>query len=88
MKHLFASMLIVFALCCGGLAAAKESYCTQTWAKGDYKTFKEVQGELQGRLGAGKILRLSLCGPSNNRYFQVMILEPSGKVLVLNIAAR
>jgi hypothetical protein len=87
MKNLFASLLLVYAVCGGGPAAAKES-CAHTWAKGNYKTFKEVQGELQGRLGDGKIIRLSLCGAVNNRYFQVTILEPSGKVLVLNIAAR
>ncbi|MFZ1106752.1 MAG: hypothetical protein WAN43_00200 [Rhodomicrobium sp.] len=87
MKHHFAALLLVFAVCGGGLAAAKEP-CTRTWAKGEYKTFREVQGELQGRLGGGKILGLSLCGGANNRYFQVMILEPSGKVLVLTIAAR
>jgi hypothetical protein len=87
MKQLLLSLLLVFAVSGGSLAAAKEG-CAHTWAKGDYKTFKEVQDELQDRLGGGKIIKLSLCGASGSRYFQVTILEPSGKVLVLTIAAR
>jgi hypothetical protein len=87
MKHVFAYLLITSAFCDCGLAAAKEA-CAHTWEKGDYKTFKEVQSELQDRLGSGKIIRLSLCGPSNSRYFEVTILEPSGKVFVLKLTAR
>ncbi len=87
MKHLCAALLLFFALGRGDHVFAKET-CAHTWAKGDFKTFKEVQGELQGRLGGGKIIRLSLCGAANNHYFQVTILEPTGKVLVLNLPAR
>jgi len=78
--------MLLIAFCSGG-AAARET-CTHTWDKGNYKTFKQVQDELQGRLGNGKIIKLSLCGAGNDRYFQVTILEPSGKVLVLTLSAR
>jgi hypothetical protein len=87
MKRLCAALLLSFILTRGDLVFAKET-CTHTWSKGDYKSFKDVQEELQGRLGEGKIIRLSLCGSANNHYFQVTILEPSGKVLVLKVAAR
>jgi hypothetical protein len=87
MKQLLASFFLVFAVCGSSLASAKDS-CTHTWGKGDYKSFKDVQRELQGRLEGGKIIKLSLCGATSNRYFQVTILESSGKVLVLKVAAR
>ncbi len=87
MKHLCAALLLTLVFCSSGAAAAKET-CTHTWGKGNYKSFKQVQDELQGRLGNGKIIRLSLCANANDRYFQVTILEASGKVLVLNLSAR
>ena len=87
MKYLRAALFLLSAVCLGTPAAAKET-CTHTWAKGNFKTFKQVQDELQERVGNGKILRFSLCGNTNDRYFQVTILEPSGKVLVVHLAAR
>ena len=74
------------AVCHSGAVSAKE-ICTHTWGKGDYKTFKQVQDELQGRLGNGKILRFSLCGNASDHYFQVTVLDPSGKVRTLRLAA-
>jgi len=87
MKHLCAALLLATALWHGEPALAKEA-CTHTWDKGEYKTFKQVEEELKGRLGNAKILRLSLCGATNDHYFQVTILEASGKVVVLRLAAR
>ena len=87
MKYLRAALFLFFAVCLGTPVSAKET-CTHTWAKGNFKTFKQVQDELQERVGNGKILRFSLCGNTNDRYFQVTILEPSGKVLVVHLAAR
>jgi hypothetical protein len=71
----------------GSDAVFGKEICTHTWGKGDYKTFKQVQDELQGRLGDGKILRFSLCGNANDHYFQVTVLDPSGKVRILRLAA-
>ncbi len=93
MRYLCAALLILAALCRSDSASAKEKpasakeTCTHTWGKGNYKTFKQVQGELQAQLGNAKILRLALCGSANEHYFQVTILEASGKVLVVRIAA-
>lgn len=87
MKDLCAALVFVTAICCIGPARAKET-CTHTWDKGGFKSFKQVQEELQDRIGNGKILRLSLCGNASDHYFQVTILEPSGKVVVIRLAAR
>jgi hypothetical protein len=87
MKHLCAALLLATVLWHGETACAKEA-CTHTWDKGEYKTFKQVEEELKERLGNAKILRLSLCGVANDHYFQVTILEASGKVVVLRLAAR
>jgi hypothetical protein len=86
MKNLYATLLIVAAVSRSDPVSAKDT-CTHTWGKGNFKTFKQVQGELQQRLGNAKILRFSLCGAANEHYFQVTILEASGKVHVVTIAA-
>jgi DnaJ-class molecular chaperone len=87
MKYFCAALILAMAVCGGDAASGKET-CTHTWGKGDYKTFKQVQDEIQGRLGNGKILRFSLCGNANDHYFQVTVLDPSGKVRILRLAAR
>ena len=87
MKYFCAALILAIAVCGNDTASGKET-CTHTWGKGDYKTFKQVQDELQGRLGNGKILRFSLCGNANDHYFQVTVLDPSGKVRILRLAAR
>ncbi len=78
---------MALAVCHSGAVFGKDT-CAHTWDKGDYKSFKQVQDELQGRLGNGKILRFSLCGNANDHYFQVTVLDPSGKVRILRLAAR
>ena len=87
MKYFCAALILAMAFCRSDAVFAKDT-CAHTWGKGDYKTFKQVQDEVQGRLGNGKILRFSLCGNANDHYFQVTILEPSGKVRVVHLAAR
>jgi hypothetical protein len=86
MKYFRAALIMALAVCHSGAVSAKET-CTHTWGKGDFKTFKQVQDELQGRLGNGKILRFSLCGNASDHYFQVTVLDPSGKVRTLRLAA-
>ena len=86
MKYFCAALILAMAVCGSDAVSGKET-CTHTWGKGDYKTFKQVQDELQGRLGSGKILRFSLCGNANDHYFQVTVLDPSGKVRILRLAA-
>jgi hypothetical protein len=86
MKFFFAALSLAMTVSPSGAASARET-CTHTWGKGDYKSFKQVQDELQGRLGNGKILRFSLCGNANDHYFQVTVLDPSGKVRTLRLAA-
>ncbi len=87
MRHVCAALVAGIAFCASSAVSAKET-CTHTWGKGDYKTFKQVQDELQEQLGNGKILRFSLCGNANDHYYQVTVLDPTGKVRVLRLAAR
>ncbi len=87
MKKPCAALILAIAMSVGGPVSAKET-CTQAWGKGNFKSFKQVQDELQERVGNGKILRFSLCGNANDHYFQVTVLEPSGKVRVVHLAAR
>ncbi len=86
MKYLYAALFICYPVLDGGTASAKET-CTHTWGKGKYKSFKDVQGELHDRLLNGKILRFSLCSTEHEYYFQVTILQASGKVFVLRVPA-
>jgi hypothetical protein len=87
MKYLCAAVSICFLALGGDNAFAKDS-CTHTWAKGHYKTFKQVEAELREKLLDAKILRLSLCGSDKDHYFQVTILQAAGKVLTLKLPAR
>ncbi len=87
MKYLCAALILAMAACPGDASPAKEA-CTHTWARGNFKSFKQVQDELQEVVGNAKILRFSLCGDANDRYFQVTVLDSSGKVRVVRLAAR
>ena len=68
-------------------ALAKEG-CAHSWAKGNYRTFQEVAEQLRERFIDSRILRLALCHAEQNDYFSVTILEPSGKVRVVQVPAR
>lgn len=84
MRYLCAALIL--ALATGRIEAvlAKET-CSGTWNRGGFKTFRQIQDELHGQ---GKILKLSLCGSANEHYFEVTVLDPSGKVRTLRLAAR
>lgn len=86
MKYLAAAILLSLAAFCGGDAFAKDG-CTHTWGKGKYRSFKQVQREVQERLSGSKILRFSLCSAGEVHYFLVTVLEASGKVLVMRMPA-
>jgi hypothetical protein len=86
MKYLLAASLLPFLLPFGGGALAKEG-CIQSWHKGNFKTFEQLQKELRERFMDGKILRLSLCGTDSGHYFMVTVLEASGKVRVIQLPA-
>jgi len=68
--------------------SASEAVCSATWTKGSYKTYQQIQDELKDRLRNAKILKLSLCGTAAEPYFQATILNESGKVVIVKLAAR
>jgi hypothetical protein len=90
MKYIWAALFAGNAVFCSDPALAKETpvTCTHAWGKGNYKTHKQLENELRGVLENAKILRFSLCGSGNDHYFQVTILEASGKVRVVRVPAR
>ncbi|MBI4724521.1 MAG: hypothetical protein HY765_05950 [Rhodomicrobium sp.] len=87
MKYICAVLFIFCVIFRGDFALAKEM-CTHAWAKGSYKSHKQVESELRERLANAKILRLSLCHSGEDYYFQVTILEASGKVRTVRVPAR
>jgi hypothetical protein len=87
MKHIFALLAVCCLLFRGDLAAAKET-CTHAWGKGSFKSHQQLESELSAWLTHGKILRFSLCAAGSEHYFQVTILEASGKVRVIRLPAR
>jgi hypothetical protein len=87
MKPICAVLFVSLIIFGGDSARAKDS-CSFAWAKGHFKSYKEVERELRGWLTNGKILRLSLCGSGNDHYFLATILEAAGKVHVIRLPAR
>ena len=84
MRYLCAALILALTIGLIETASAKES-CTDTWNRGSFKTFRQIQDELHGQ---GKIIRLSLCAAANEHYFEVTVLDPSGKVHVHRLSAR
>jgi agmatine/peptidylarginine deiminase len=87
MKYICAAFLVWIGVSGSGFALAKDS-CTHEWGKGSYKTHKQIENELRAWLVDGKILRFSLCTSGNDHYFQITILESTGKVRVVRVPAR
>ncbi len=86
MKYLRAAFLLLTGAFGCGLAHAKDS-CTHEWGKDSYKTHKQLEDELRPMLRDGKILKFSLCTSGTGHYFQVTILQSTGKVLVIQLPA-
>ena len=68
-----------------GQAAAQE--CAANWSPQDYKSFVDVQGEVKKQFGDVRILRVALCDPGGNAYFQVVIITGHGEVRRVQVAA-
>ncbi|WP_127076929.1 hypothetical protein [Rhodomicrobium lacus] len=88
MKYMLAALVISTAA--GGhlSASASEATCSASWTRGNYKTYQQIQDELKDRLRNAKILKLSLCASASEPYFQATILNESGKVVIVKLAAR
>jgi hypothetical protein len=87
MTYLRAALLLCIGLLGGTPALARDS-CTHEWPKDAYKTHRQLEEELPPALGEGKILKFSLCTSGAEHYFQVTILEQTGKVRVIRLPAR
>ncbi len=78
--------LILIASLTGG--AGDAASCNTTWTKGGYKSYRQVESEVRSQHGDVKILRVMLCGEGEGAYFQVVVLNPGGKVQNVRVAAR
>ena len=87
MTYLRMALLLCTGLLGGSPALAKDS-CTHEWRKDAYRTHRQLEDELRPTLGDGKILKFSLCTSGTEHYFQVTILEQTGKVRVIRLRAR
>lgn len=86
MIRLIASLILIAGLLPGPVHAAKG--CNTTWTKGSFKSFRQIESEVRAAHGDVKILRVLLCGEGANAYFQVVVLNRSGTVQNLRIAAK
>lgn len=85
----FAKVLTVLALLTvapfQGKASAQQ--CAANWSTSEYKSFGAVQNEVRQLYGEVRILRVVLCNPAGNPYFQVVIISGQGEVRRVQVAA-
>jgi hypothetical protein len=83
-KHLVLFLLFAAALCSGRVLAQE---CAANWSPSEYKSFGALQDEVKRRYGEVRILRVALCKPGDNPYFQVVIISGNGEVRRVQVAA-
>lgn len=64
-----------------------QSNCAPNWTANDYKSFSDIQSEIEARYGKVRILRIALCDQGGNAFFQVVILSGQGEVRRIQLAA-
>jgi hypothetical protein len=69
------------------LGQAEGSSCAPNWSTKGFKSFGDVQDEVKKRYGEVRILRVALCDPGGNAYFQVVIISGQGEVRRVQLAA-
>ncbi|MBJ7533933.1 hypothetical protein JDN40_07440 [Rhodomicrobium vannielii ATCC 17100] len=88
MNYMLAALMLSIAAGGSPSVSASEAACSASWTRGTYKTYQQIQDELRDRLRNAKILKLSLCATASEPYFQATILNESGKVVIVKLAAR
>lgn len=64
-----------------------QSNCASNWTANDYKSFSDIQSEIEDRYGKVRILRIALCDQGGNAYFQIVILSGQGEVRRIQLTA-
>ncbi len=86
----FAKILVLPLFLCAapfkGEAAASQE-CAANWSTSEYKSFGDLQNEVKKRYGEVRILRVTLCNPGANPYFQVVIISGHGEVRRVQLGA-
>jgi hypothetical protein len=83
-KTLIVGVLLSAAPPAGGAA---EPDCAANWSTSQYKSFGDLQNEVKKRFGEVRILRVALCNPGDNPYFQVVIISDHGEVRRVQVTA-
>ena len=83
-KFLIAAVL---ALSVGTQELPAQANCAPNWTANDYKSFSDIQSEIEARYGKVRILRVALCNAGGNAYFQIVILSGQGEVHRIQLAA-
>jgi hypothetical protein len=81
----FIMLVFLAAFPAMGQTAAPE--CAANWSTSEYKSFGDLQSEVKKRYGEVRILRVALCNPGDNPYFQVVIISGHGEVRRIQLAA-
>jgi hypothetical protein len=86
--------LAIIILILGWLAAANEGWaapaqaaCISSWSKSEYKSYGQVQADIQSQLGNVRILKVALCIQGAKSYFQIVVMDGKGVVRTLQIGA-
>lgn len=83
-KFLIAAMV---TLSVGTRDLPAQNSCASNWTANDYKSFSDIQSEIEARYGKVRILRIALCDQGGNAYFQIVILSGQGEVRRIQLAA-
>lgn len=78
-------LLLSTAVLAHGPATAQQ--CAANWSPSEYKSFGDLQNEVKKRYGEVRILRVALCDPGGNPYFQVVIISGQGEVRRVQVTA-
>ena len=84
-RKLLFSALAVLAV--GSTEPAAQSNCIPNWTANEYKSFGDIQNEINEQYGKVRILRVALCGEGGNAYFLVVIISGQGEVRRVELAA-
>lgn len=77
----------VVTLSVGTRELPAQNNCAPNWTANDYKSFSDIQSEIEARYGKVRILRIALCDPGGSAYFQIVILSGQGEVRRIQLTA-
>ena len=83
-ESLLAAIMVLFV---DTVKLSAQENCTSNWTASEYKSFGDIQSEIQSQYGQVRILRIALCNQGGQAYFQVVIISGQGEVRRIQLAA-